>query len=91
MRPTFLKSRNFNHLNDLDKLTIFFIWMHGEPQLEKFMEELKYFLPNLRFTSELHLKILMSVLTMILQLQIYTLKIKIIINTFFEVLHIQIT
>ena len=31
---------------------IFFIWTHGEAELKKFMEGLKNFLPNLKFTYE---------------------------------------
>ena len=31
---------------------IFFIWMHGEAELKKFMERLNNFLPNLQFTYE---------------------------------------
>ena len=31
---------------------IFFIWMHGEAELKKFMEGLNNFLPNLQFTYE---------------------------------------
>ena len=31
---------------------IFFIWMHGEAELKKFMEGLNNFLPKLKFTYE---------------------------------------
>ena len=31
---------------------IFFIWMHGEAELKKFMGGLNNFLPNLQFTYE---------------------------------------
>ena len=31
---------------------IFFIWMHGETELKKFMEGLNNFLPNLQFAYE---------------------------------------
>ena len=31
---------------------IFFIWTHGEAELKKFMERLKFFLPNLKFIYE---------------------------------------
>ena len=31
---------------------IFFIWMHGEAELKRFMERLNNFLPNLQFTYE---------------------------------------
>ena len=49
----FLKTQElqpFVLLRYIDK--IFFIWTHGEAEFKKFMEGLKNFLPNLKFTYE---------------------------------------
>ena len=76
---------------------IFFIWARREAELKKFMKGLNNFLPNLQFTYELSKKgdpvsqeMLMPVYKMVQLLQIYTLTVQIVINTFIVDPHFQI-
>ena len=49
----FLKTQEFQPFVWLRYIDdIFFIWTHGEAELKKFMERLKFFLPNLKFIYE---------------------------------------
>ena len=94
----FLKTQElqpFSWLRYIDNT--FFIWAHREAELKKFMKGLYNFLPNLQFTYELSKKgdpvsqeMLMSVYKMVQLLQIYTLTVQIVINTFIVDPHFQI-
>ena len=52
----FLKMQELQPFVWLRYIDIFFIWVHGQAKLKKFMEGLNNFLPNLQFIYELYLQ-----------------------------------
>ena len=62
------KLQPFVWLRDIDN--IFFIWMHGEAELKTFMEGFNNFLPNLQFTYNLRVQVVINTSIVVPHIQI---------------------